>query len=87
MVSVQSTCPDANDFWCHSSWCLQAAVRGTAFYENYTRIVLPLKKLDLVAVPGRSGAVENWGLIQFDERRMLFNQVTFQVSICVQQHA
>lgn len=50
-------------------------MQGTQFYENYTGIVLPLQKLDFVAIPGRRGAVENWGLIQFDERRMLFNQV------------
>ena len=52
-------------------------MQGTQFYENYTGIVLPLQKLDFVAVPGRKGAVENWGLIQFDERRVLFNQVNF----------
>lgn len=54
---------------------MQAAVRGTDFYETYTGTILPLTKMDLMAIPGRGGAIENWGLIQFDERRMLFNQV------------
>ena len=57
---------------------MQAAVRGTNFYENYTGVILPLHKIDLMAIPGRGGAVENWGLLQFDERRMLVNQVRKQ---------
>ena len=60
---------------------MQAAVLGTGFYEAYTGVILPLNKLDLMAIPGRGGAVENWGLIQFDERRMLFNQVKTPVGL------
>ena len=48
---------------------------GTDFYEYYTGIKLPLPKLDMVAIPGKRGAVEHWGLLQFDEERMLVNQV------------
>ena len=55
---------------------LQAAVRGTNYYEAYTGIELPLKKLDFMGIPGLGGAVENWGLLQFDERRMLVNEVS-----------
>ncbi|KAL0039225.1 hypothetical protein WJX77_012027 [Trebouxia sp. C0004] len=55
---------------------LQAALQGTNFYESYTGIELPLTKLDMMAIPGKGGAVENWGLIQFDERRMLVNEAT-----------
>ena len=54
---------------------LQAAVAGTDFYEDYTGIRLPLPKLDMVAIPGKRGAVEHWGLLQFDEERMLVNKV------------
>ena len=54
---------------------LQAALHGTNYYEAYTGIELPLKKLDFMAIPGLGGAVENWGLLQFDERRMLVNEV------------
>ena len=57
------------------SVALQAAVEGTNFYEGYTGVALPLQKLDLMAVPGKGGAVENWGLLQMDERRLLFNEV------------
>ena len=54
---------------------VQAGVEGTNFYENYTGVLLPLSKLDFMAIPGKGGAVENWGLIQFDERRLLVNEV------------
>ena len=54
---------------------LQAAVAGTDFYEDYTGIKLPLPKLDMVAIPGKRGAVEHWGLLQFDEERMLVDKV------------
>lgn len=54
---------------------LQAAVAGTDFYEDYTGVRLPLPKLDMVAIPGKRGAVEHWGLLQFDEERMLVNKV------------
>lgn len=54
---------------------VQAALRGTNYYESYTGIKLPLSKLDFMAIPGLGGAVENWGLLQFDERRMLVNEV------------
>ncbi|KAL0033662.1 hypothetical protein WJX79_010747 [Trebouxia sp. C0005] len=55
---------------------LQAALQGNNFYESYTGINLPLAKLDMMGIPGKGGAVENWGLIQFDERRMLVNEAT-----------
>ena len=50
-------------------------MEGTNFYEGYTGVALPLQKLDLMAIPGRGGAVENWGLMQYDERRLLVNEV------------
>ncbi len=66
----------------HTQWCLhtecpdmQAALQGSNFYESYTGVDLPLAKLDMMGIPGKGGAVENWGLIQFDERRMLVNEV------------
>ena len=62
---------------------LQAALHGANFYESYTGIVLPLKKLDMMGIPGKGGAVENWGLIQFDERRMLVNEVGVCLPACL----
>ena len=48
---------------------------GFDFYEAWTGVAQPLTKFDLVAVPGKTGAMENWGLLLFDERRFLFNRV------------
>ena len=52
----------------------QAATRALGFYEGWTGYRQPLDKFDLVAVPGKTGAMENWGLLLFDQRRLLFNQ-------------
>lgn len=41
------------------------------FYYDWTGVALPqqLGKLDLVAVPGKTFAMENWGLLLFDPER------------------
>lgn len=48
---------------------LQLAVAALDHYTRYTRVAQPLVKFDLVAVPGKSGAMENWGLLLFDVER------------------
>lgn len=45
------------------------------FYDKWTDWEQPLTKFDLVAVPGASEANPGWGLLTFDERRFLFNNV------------
>ena len=45
------------------------------FYEAWTGVQQPLSKFDLVAVPGKTGAMENWGLLLFDEFHFLLNHV------------
>jgi hypothetical protein len=52
---------------------LRLARLAAPYYEDYLAYTLPIPKLDLVAVPGRAGAMENWGLILLDERRALVN--------------
>ncbi len=32
-------------------------------------------QFDFVAIPGKGGAMENWGLLLFDEARFLVNKV------------
>lgn len=54
---------------------LQIAVDALDFYTEYTQLSQPLGKFDLVAVPGKTGAMENWGLLLFDEHRFLVNNV------------
>ncbi len=48
---------------------LQLATAALDYYERYTLLTQPLTKFDLVAVPGKTGAVENWGLLLFDAER------------------
>lgn len=44
------------------------------FFEDYLGIQIPLKKMDLIAVPDFSaGAMENWGAITFRESAILVN--------------
>ena len=50
---------------------LDSAVKAIEYYQSWTNFTLPLPKFDLVAVPGRGGAMENWGLLLFDEGRFL----------------
>ncbi len=53
----------------------QVAASAYDYYAAYTGIKLPLPKLDMVAVPGRTHSEPHWGLALFDERRFLFNGV------------
>lgn len=48
---------------------LRLAVAALDHYKAFTNISQPLPKFDLVAVPGRTSAVENWGLVMFDAAR------------------
>lgn len=44
------------------------------FFENYFEIDYPLPKQDMIAVPDFSaGAMENWGLITYREKYLLFD--------------
>ena len=56
--------------------CVQIAAKALDFYHDWTGIAQPLNKFDLAAVPGKGGAMENWGLLLFDEDRFLVNQVS-----------
>jgi len=48
--------------------------------EKYTGIEYPWDKLDIVAVPGKGGAMENAGLVTFGERGVLMDEATAPVS-------
>ena len=39
------------------------------FYAWYTDMPQPLPKFDLVAVPGKTYAMEDWGVLMFDVDR------------------
>jgi aminopeptidase N len=48
---------------------MYAGLAAYEFYTNATGLPLPIAKADLLAVPGKQGAMENWGLLMFDEER------------------
>ncbi len=48
--------------------------------EKYTGIEYPWDKLDIVAVPGKGGAMENAGLVTFGEQLVLMDPATAPVS-------
>ena len=53
-------------------FALDVARRSTEFFEEYFDTPYPLAKLDHIALPDFSmGAMENWGLITYRERRIL----------------
>ena len=63
----------------HSASPLQLAAKALEFYTTWTGIQQPLQKFDLVAVPGKQGAMENWGLLLFDETRFLWNEARLSI--------
>jgi hypothetical protein len=50
---------------------LSFARKALPYYEAYFDAPQPLTQFDLVAVPGKAGAMENWGLLLLDEPRAL----------------
>jgi aminopeptidase N len=55
-----------------TGFALEAAEQQLAFYNSYTGIKYPFKKLDIIAVPDfAAGAMENLGAITFRERLLL----------------
>ncbi|KAL6785138.1 hypothetical protein ACKKBG_A02585 [Auxenochlorella protothecoides x Auxenochlorella symbiontica] len=59
-----------------AAFSADVAVKSLAFYTAWTGIEQPLTKVDFVAIPGKQGAMENWGLLLFDEHRFLHSQAT-----------
>ncbi|HXU94811.1 MAG TPA: M1 family aminopeptidase, partial [Candidatus Nitrosotalea sp.] len=48
-----------------------------SYFEKYFKIVYPLPKLDMIAIPDfASGAMENWGAITFRETILLYDPKT-----------
>jgi aminopeptidase N len=50
----------------------EAGPKILEFYEQHFNIKYPLPKMDLVAIPDFMGGMENWGLIIFEEKKLLF---------------
>lgn len=55
----------------HVSYAMDATKRVLAYYKDYFGTAYPLPKLDQIAVPGKRGAMENWGLITYSEDALI----------------
>ena len=42
------------------------------YFEDYYNVSYPLPKQDMIALPGKPGAMENWGLITYSEQALLY---------------
>ncbi|XP_041083380.1 leucyl-cystinyl aminopeptidase isoform X2 [Polyodon spathula] len=73
LVSVYAV-PDKLDQVNHA---LETAIKLLDFYNCYFQMPYPLQKLDLVAIPDfQDGAMENWGLITFQETTILYENTS-----------
>lgn len=52
------------------------AARALKHFEETFVITFPLPKVDLIGVPGSQGAMEHWGLVTFNESRLLVSSHT-----------
>lgn len=58
----------------NTKYGLETTAKLLKYYESYFQIPFPLNKLDIIAVPNfAAGAMENWGIITFQQSRLIFN--------------
>jgi len=63
-----------------TQYALSAGVEVLEFYEEYYGIQFPLQKQDMMAFPDfAAGAMENWGLVTYRERALLYNPVVYSL--------
>ncbi|XP_055029300.2 alanyl (membrane) aminopeptidase-like b [Misgurnus anguillicaudatus] len=61
----------------HADYAAEIAGKILNFYEKTFELRYPLEKLDQIAVPDfGAGAMENWGLISYQESGLLFDKNT-----------
>lgn len=83
LKQVKSQAPDGSGYTVRG-WAvpgkegfMEEAVRvGYKALDYYTAryyVQQPVRKYDLVALPGKTYAMENWGLVIFDEERIYYN--------------
>ncbi|XP_021819428.1 aminopeptidase M1-like isoform X2 [Prunus avium] len=55
-------------------FALDVAVKTLEFYKDYFAVPYSLPKLDMVAIPDFPGAMENYGLVTYQETALLFDE-------------
>jgi aminopeptidase N len=58
------------------SYAMQSTKQLLAYFKEYFGSPYQLPKLDQIAVPGKRGAMENWGLITYSEGLLSLDPVT-----------
>ncbi|KAE8452625.1 hypothetical protein EG329_013884 [Mollisiaceae sp. DMI_Dod_QoI] len=58
----------------HGRYALELAARTLSTFEKIFDIDFPLPKMDLIAVPNGQGAMENWGLVTFQDSMLLVDE-------------
>jgi len=58
----------------HTMYGLQFGANVTAFYNEFFDNPYPLPKEDMISLPTFHGGMENWGLITYGDRNMLFEE-------------
>ena len=58
----------------HGRFALELATRTLKVFEKIFDIDYPLPKMDLIAIPGGQGAMENWGLVTFRDSYLLVDE-------------
>lgn len=57
-----------------TSFALEAGIKTLEFFENYYGIPFPIPKQDMMALPDfAAGAMENWGLVTYREKFLLYS--------------
>uniref|UniRef100_A0A914E5I1 Aminopeptidase n=1 Tax=Acrobeloides nanus TaxID=290746 RepID=A0A914E5I1_9BILA len=62
-------------------YALEGGKKVLEFYEDYYNITFPLSKQDMMAFPDLAlGAMENWGLVTYREKYLLYNSKVYAPS-------
>jgi aminopeptidase N len=60
----------------NTAYAMDATKRVLAYFKEYFGSPYQLPKLDQIAVPGKRGAMENWGLITYSEDGLIVDPAT-----------
>lgn len=58
----------------HGRRAAEIAARSLEAFEKVFDLKFPLPKMDLIAISSGQGAMENWGLVTFNENLLLIDE-------------
>jgi aminopeptidase N len=60
----------------NTRYAMESTKKILSYFKDYFGSAYPLPKLDQIAVPGKRGAMENWGLITYSESLLSVDEAT-----------